>query len=205
MAGYFHVGSYGTFIGLNADALGTGFNNVTAIGNEAMVNASNKVVIGNNVAGMVIGGYANWSNLSDGRVKENIREDVPGLSFITRLKPVTYTINLEKLDNLIMQCMPDSLKARYHDKDRYDAAKTEIHTGFVAQEVEELAQSIGYQFDGVNHPKNPSDNYSIAYSQFIMPLVKAVQEQQATIEELQKRIIALEQKQSKRGKKGAYR
>ena len=34
--------------------------------------------------------------------------------------------------------------------------------------------------------KNEGDNYSIAYAQFVMPLIKAVQEQQLQIEALQK-------------------
>jgi hypothetical protein len=36
--------------------------------------------------------------------------------------------------------------------------------------------------------------YSIGYSSFVMPLIKAIQEQQAQIEELKKRIEALEKK-----------
>jgi trimeric autotransporter adhesin len=41
---------------------------------------------------------------------------------------------------------------------------------------------LGYSFDGVRAPVNGRDHYSLAYTQFIMPLVKAVQEQQQIIE-----------------------
>ena len=148
-------------------------------------------MIGNNAAGMVIGGFAAWSNFSDGRFKENIREEVPGLDFITRLRPVSYTVNIKKLDEHIMQLLPDSIKQVRVKFNNYAKANEEIHTGFIAQEVEELANTLGYKFDGVNKPQNSTDNYSIAYSQFVMPLVKAVQEQQAIILNQQKQIDLL--------------
>ena len=160
-----------------ADVSSGDLSNATAIGCFAIVNASNKIVLGANMAGMVIGGYAAWSNLSDGRFKENIKEDVPGLKFITKLRPVTYTVNTQKLEAHIMQNMPDSIKTKRKQKpEDYARAAAKIQTGFVAQEVEKLAKELNYDFDGVNAPQNPTDNYSIAYSQFVVPLVKAVQE-----------------------------
>jgi trimeric autotransporter adhesin len=51
---------------------------------------------------------------------------------------------------------------------------------------------MGYQFDGINAPTNSTDNYGVAYSQFVMPLVKAVQEQQVVIETQNKKIEALQ-------------
>ena len=77
----------------------------------------------------------------------------------------------------------------------YNRSESIVQTGFIAQEVEKTAQALGYNFDGVNAPQNVTDTYSISYSQFIMPLVKAVQElnkkneeQQKTIDELLKRL-----------------
>jgi hypothetical protein len=46
----------------------------------------------------------------------------------------------------------------------------------VAQDVEKSAQEIHYDFDGVNHPQNDKDNYSLVYADFVPSLVKAVQE-----------------------------
>src|SRR4030095_9575599 len=113
--------------------------------------------IGSNTAGMLIGGYAAWSNLSDGRFKENVKENVPGLKFIMKLRPVTYTINTQKLDEHIMQYMPDSVKALRRQKpEDYARASTRIQTGFIAQEVEKTARELGYDFDGVNAPQNPT-------------------------------------------------
>ena len=65
--------------------------------------------------------------------------------------------------------------------------KEEIHyTGFIAQEVEKVATEIGYNFSGVNKPQNDKDHYSLVYGEFVVPLVKAVQEQQTMINQLTK-------------------
>ena len=69
----------------------------------------------------------------------------------------------------------------------------QLHTGFLAQDVEKIAKDLGYNFDGVHAPANDKDHYSLAYSQFIMPLVKGMQEQQAIIDAQNKRIEKLEQ------------
>ena len=76
-----------------------------------------------------------------------------------------------------MQNMPDSIRAkRMQSAESYAKATTKIQTGLIAQDVEKAAKDLGYSFDGVNAPQNSTDNYSVAYSQFIMPLIKAVQE-----------------------------
>ena len=74
-------------------------------------------------------------------------------------------------------------------------------TGFIAQEVEQASNDCGYDFSGVEKPQTADGLYGLRYSEFVVPLVKAVQEQQTIIEnqnkkidELIKRIEALEQK-----------
>ena len=186
------TGSNNTAIGNGANVGTLNFPNATAIGYNAIVNNSNRVVIGDNNGSMVIGGYANWSNLSDGRFKENIREEVPGLAFISQLRPVTYWINTGKLQRHVTAQMPDSIAQRYQPSQEQMAKdKTRTHTGFVAQEVEAAARAIGYAFDGVNAPQNPTDHYSIAYGQFVPSLVRAIQEQQSIIETQNEEITAL--------------
>ena len=56
--------------------------------------------------------------------------------------------------------------------------------GFIAQEVEELANRLGFEFSGVDAPQNEHSMYFLRYAEFVVPLVKAVQEQQDMIEEL---------------------
>lgn len=186
-------GAFITSVGHLATMSGNNLDHATVLGTGAVTNADEKTVIGRNTTGVVIGGYANWSNLSDGRFKEAIEENVPGLPFIRRLRPVTYWVNIEKLQRHITAQMPDTIAARYlPDEATSNKAKQEIRTGFVAQEVEAAAKRIGYEFDGVNAPKNPTDNYSIAYGQFVPSLVKATQEQQEEIETLRKEKEALQ-------------
>ena len=74
-----------------------------------------------------------------------------------------------------------------------------LSSGFSAQQVEAVANKIGYNFSGILKPENEHDHYSLAYAQFVVPLVKAVQEQQdmitqqqAMINEQQKLIEKLE-------------
>jgi predicted DNA-binding ArsR family transcriptional regulator len=68
-----------------------------------------------------------------------------------------------------------------------------IRTGFIAQEVEQAAKKSGYTFDGLKAPKTEREYYSLSYSSFVVPLVKAVQEQQEIIQAQDLRISNLEQ------------
>ena len=172
-------------------------NNSSAIGNNSRITASNQIRIGNtNVTS--IGGYTTWSNVSDGRFKQNIREEVHGLDFILKLRPVVYNLNVEKL-NLAL-----GIDETTDDIDRKSIQEKSAieQTGFIAQEVEEAAKELGYDFSGVDAPKNENDHYGLRYAEFVVPLVKAVQEQQEIIEllkiqneELTKRIELLEKSQ----------
>ncbi|MCB0710022.1 MAG: hypothetical protein KDC15_11600, partial [Chitinophagaceae bacterium] len=73
----------------------------------------------------------------------------------------------------------------------YSESEKIRHSGFIAQEVEKVANETGYDFDGVIMPKTGKDAYGLSYSQFVVPLVKAVQEQQQMIEKQQKLIDTL--------------
>ena len=63
-----------------------------------------------------------------------------------------------------------------------------IRSGFIAQEVEQAAKEIGYDFSGVDAPKNANDFYGIRYAEFVVPLVKAVQELSHENEQLKKKV-----------------
>ncbi len=53
------------------------------------------------------------------------------------------------------------------------------------------AQKTGYSFSGVNKPKSENGLYSLRYAEFVVPLVKAVQEQQVQISDQQKLIESM--------------
>jgi hypothetical protein len=80
------TGNHNTAVGYNADVNAGNLSNATTLGYNALNTASNQVRIGNSSV-TSIGGYANWSNISDGRYKKNIKENVPGIAFIKALKP----------------------------------------------------------------------------------------------------------------------
>ena len=70
---------------------------------------------------------------------------------------------------------------------KYDIEKQRV-TGFIAQEVEQAARQCGYDFHGISKPRNQNGLYSLNYAEFVVPLVKAVQEQQQQIDAQQKQI-----------------
>jgi hypothetical protein len=188
-------GTYNSAFGWSADVTSSNLTNATAIGNGARVDASNKVRIGN-TAVKSIGGQVGWTTFSDGRYKRDIKENVPGLAFINILHPITYTVNVKGLDEYYNkgakqpeESIDEKAKALI-DKASEDAGKI-VHTGFVAQEVEAAAKKLNYDFGGVDKPQNTDGLYGLRYEEFIMPLVKAVQELSAKNEDLQKQIDEL--------------
>ena len=54
------------------------------------------------------------------------------------------------------------------------------------------AKEIGYDFHGVDVPKNKNGLYSLRYSEFVVPLVKAVQELSVQSDDKQKQIEELQ-------------
>lgn len=172
------LGNNNTALGRLTDVSTGSLTNATVIGYNATVNASNKVRLGSTVVTVVEGQVA-YTNPSDARFKFNVKENVPGLDFIKKLKPVTYNFDTKKFENHLNP----NRKEEIANID-YSKSTAIIHTGFLAQDVEKICNDLGYDFDGLHIPdaNNPTDNYGVAYSQFIMPIVKAVQEQQVIIE-----------------------
>jgi len=186
-------GAYNTFIGRDADASAASLTNSTAIGNTSRITASNQVRIGNSAV-TSIGGYTDWSNISDGRFKKNIKENVPGLSFINKLKPITYNLDVSGLKKKLSPNEEDANNKDAGMQQAIEAKEKLLQSGFVAQEVERSAKEIGYEFSGVDAPKNSNDLYGLRYAEFVVPLVKAVQELSKMNDEKDK-LIAQQQQQ----------
>jgi len=194
---YATSGSYNTAIGSNTFI--SGCNNTTAIGYDASATSSNQVRIGNSSVNS-IGGYANWSNVSDARVKKNMKADVPGLAFINTLQPVTYNLDLDAIDNLLKKNrngynssdeneLPLLLELVESNRKSREAKEKQVQTGFIAQNVEKTAKSIGYYFSGVD--VDEKGIYALRYAEFVVPLVKAVQELSEQNECLQEQVNKL--------------
>ena len=163
------LGDNNTAVGYLAFALGANYTNSTALGANTSITASNQVRVGNNLVSS-IGGNVSWSSISDRRFKKNISDNVPGLDFITQLRPVTYYLDMDAMAKGLNT--PDSLR----NKEGEAVKSKKLQTGFIAQEVEETALALNYNFSGVDKPKNEGDFYGLRYAEFTVPLVKAVQE-----------------------------
>lgn len=168
------TGSSNTALGASSGTSTGALNNTTALGYGAVVNASNKIRLGN-VGVTVVEGPVAYT-VSDGRFKSNISEsDVKGLAFINKLRPVVYNFETKKLEEFLTKNLPEELRKNQLSLD-FSASTAIRQSGFIAQEVETAAKEVGYNFNGVHIPENENDNYSLAYGQFVVPLVKAVQE-----------------------------
>lgn len=88
--------------------------------------------------------------------------------------------------------------ARYEERPKHVIASkpgTRTHYGLLAQDVKAAVEALGAgDFAGwvMDDPTDPDSRQGLRYDQFIAPLIKAVQEQQALITRLQERVAALE-------------
>ncbi len=150
----------------------TGSNN-TFIGNEAVgasATASNVITLGNSSIATIRAQVTTITALSDIRDKTNIMPLNYGIDFIKKLNPVSF------------------------DWDMRDGGKIGIsEIGFIAQELQQA------QIDSqINIPNLVSDvnrdKLEASYGVLIPIMVKALKEQQATIDDLKQRILNLENK-----------
>ena len=172
------TGSNNTALGHNTIFNSGATNNSTALGANTAVTSLNQIRLGNSAV-TSIGGQVGFTALSDGRFKTNVQTNVPGIDFINKLHPVTYHFNVKKIDefNGFNPYTAEQLKAR-------DEKEAITYTGFIAQDVEKAAKEMNYNFSGVDAPKNDKDMYGLRYAEFVVPLVKAVQELSSQNEKL---------------------
>jgi hypothetical protein len=174
------TGSYHTAVGYNTGPNAANLANTNCFGIDATGTATDQVSIGNTFV-TSIRGQVSFTTYSDARFKEQVQENVAGLLFINQLRPVTYRVNRDKMINYM------GIKPSYRGE-----SMSEVTTGFIAQEVEAAAKKAGFTFSGVDAPKNENDYYGLRYAEFVVPLVKAVQELAKQNEELKKRVEELE-------------
>lgn len=120
---------------------------------------------------------ANVYQVSDSRMKENIKTMKTGLNTILNLHPVSYTWK--------QLCKSEKFgKQNVIDVSFGPSLETQTQYGFLAQEVEELMpEAVSTDEEGIK---------SINYTAFIPMLVQAVQELQLTVYNLESRIEELE-------------
>lgn len=203
LLGIFDSSNFCTAIGVNTGSNNRFVTGVTLIGANATATSSNSIVLGDPSVTNV-GYYGKLASLSDARFKKNIKEDIHGLDFITKLRAVSYNVNVKKLNSFLgiderrnalnkeNKVGNEEIKRLNNIQEKAIAEKEAIrYNGFLAQEVEQVAKSIGYDFSGVIKPVNEKDHYKMDYSDFVVPMVKAIQEQQQMIQDQQKQIEEL--------------
>ncbi|MFM8949937.1 MAG: hypothetical protein ACKOKB_04065, partial [Bacteroidota bacterium] len=110
----------------------------------------------------------------------------------------TYHFDLEKEQSFSGKIDTSSWEGKY------DIEKIQF-SGFIAQEVENAATDIGYEFSGVDKPQSENNLYALRYGDFVAPMVKAIQEQQELIEKQQKQIDELKATLETRSNSGAIK
>ncbi len=160
MVGYKAQASAGTGIAIGSTA-SANYTNSIAIGVGCANTAANQVRIGNSSTTSYQIYSGSWTTWSDARLKENIADYNVGLDFIKKLRPVSYNYTT-------------------------DGQKGIFHNGFVAQDVKSAMDALHIQFTGLDVPADTiNDYYGLRYSDFVVPLVNAVQELDARIEKLE--------------------
>ncbi|HEX8576079.1 MAG TPA: tail fiber domain-containing protein [Flavobacterium sp.] len=139
-------------------------------GAEVAYNTSNRVRIGN-TAIIYAGVQVPWTITSDRRWKSNIKNSDLGLDFVKKLNPISYI--------------------RKNDENK------KLEYGFIAQELEQALHESKVADNGIIS-KADDGMLSVRYNDLLSPMVKAIQQQQVTIEKLTARIKELEKNRIKR-------
>jgi len=112
--------------------------------------------------------FVGWTNVSDCRDKTNIQPLTNlGLNFIRKLNPVKY--KWDRRQNYVDEC-----GFEYGVKDG-TLKQDKVQYGFLAQEIEFAAKSLGQNFDAVTYD-NFRDQYTVNYLDMVASLTKALQE-----------------------------
>ena len=170
------AGIENTCIGYLALAEDDTAENQIVIGNNITGTGDSRVHIGNNTGHYHLdyeGSGNSWTHSSDVRIKKDINDDNLGLDFINQLRTVTYKMKP---------------KSEYPEEfQEYDSSNTsssdKIHYGFVAQEVKEAINKMDADYF-TGWSENEDGMQGIGFASFVVPLVKAVQELSAQVEEL---------------------
>lgn len=158
-------------------------NNIIALGSgiqDGQFTADNQIALGNTSITAIRSQVSGITTYSDKRFKTNIKEDVKGLDFIMRLRPVTYNVRPTELHKIWGTNKKDMEGIDHKD------IENKLQMGFIAQEVEQAAKETGFNFVGLDVPKSDKEVYTLRYTDFIMPLVKSVQELKQQNDILQK-------------------
>ena len=181
---YITTGTQNTFLGYGTGASSITGSNQTVIGYNVTGTGNNSVSLGNTSVSSIKGQVA-FSTYSDKRIKKNIINNELGLAFINKLRTVKY--NLKNPADYPEAILEERFKTG--DESR-PTDNSKVQDGLIAQEVKAVLDELGVEWSGWS--KNDSNGkQSIQYGALTVPLIKAIQEQQAQIEALQNQVRVL--------------
>ncbi|WP_336513925.1 T9SS type A sorting domain-containing protein [Pollutibacter soli] len=169
------TGSSNTFIGTESGASVSTIFETTAIGYKTLATASNQVRIGNSDI-TDIGGTKAFAKISDARFMLIEEDEVAGMNFIEKLRPVSYTTVLKKSNQAIGNVLSSEMNSGARKISTPATNDTLISTGFIPAELSQLIKETSPVIKVIDDPGDGSDEYGIRYAEFVVPLVKSVQE-----------------------------
>ena len=179
-------------------ALVTGASDAIVIGNSNQASGDDfSITIGNSISSVdddyfTFGKSGNvvynqftvnnsWTQASDVRLKRNVQDDTLGLSFIMKLRPVTFQW---KPSNEV----PKELTSHHFEENKKDLKAT--MNGFIAQDVKQALDEVGAGTQGI-WSKQKDGTQALSREMFIMPLVNAVKELKAELDAVKAELAAL--------------
>lgn len=186
------TGNYNIHIGFQVQppSGGAGWNNTVALGYQsgASLSGDNQVQIGS--SGQTVYTQSAVQTRSDARDKADVEDCDLGLGFILKLRPVRYRLDQREryvemvpvLDADGNHVVDSSGNPQFETVDHIkDAsrASARISYGLIAQDVGRVVNDLGVNFAGwQDHSLQDAgrDVQSLAYEQFIGPMIKAIQD-----------------------------
>lgn len=156
--------------------------NCSGLGAFAAVSASNQVQLGD--SSTTTFAYGAVQDRSDARDKADIEDSGLGLDFINKLRPVSFKWDMRD-DYKEINDEGETVRI---EKDG-SKKRSRLHYGVIAQELKAVIDDVGIDFGGFqDHSKSEGgcDVLSVGYTEFIGPLIKAVQELSERISKLEK-------------------
>jgi len=178
------TGSNNVCIGYQSDVSASGASNQIAIGQGTTGTGDNEIALGNTSVSAIKAQVTSITAYSsDERTKKDVADyDLKGVDFINELNLKTY-IYKNPAD------FPDEIRDSKWDEDGVEKPKdpTETQVGLIAQEVEAALAKHGVGNTETYAPTQDSGIKTLTYGNLIFPLIKAVQELSAKVEELEKK------------------
>ncbi len=179
------TGINNTAVGHNALCNLTTYANCTGLGYNSQVTGSNQIQLGDSAVTVYV--QKALVTRSDARDKLDIEDSPLGLNFILKLRPRKYRMNSREA------YFEEGKERDFTAPNDGSKARKRPHYGLVAQEVKEVMNELGVDFAGYLDSKmdGGEDVLSLGYTEFIAPMIKAIQQQQQMIEQLQKEVEVL--------------